>query len=149
MSTFVAEPLIENTPEGDVTHEVVVTLAQVAYRQLVGDFAAAIASRMGTGILPKVLAAGSRPCGITQQRALDELIVMLAGPTHRGSEHALPPSWSLTPAEAARLLVDLAQAIEEPVQCRCGRYVEQPTQLTDTCGPCTDRADLRVVGGAP
>ena len=115
-----------------------------------GDFAARVRwlHEGGAAIFTTLLEAGKRPGGTSQQDALTLLVTQLAGPTFIGSAHSLPPTFTHTPEEAGELLVDLSSPLDEPVQCRCGRYVEQPTQLTDTCGVCVDRADVRVTGGA-
>jgi hypothetical protein len=133
-------PIVEQHRDG-VHHEVQLELTDVQWRQLVGDIAARILTLRGQGrpILSKLMAAGVRPTGIAQQRALDELLELLHGPTHKFSAHHLPPVWDLTPEDAGHLALQLAEASEEPVPCECGDVVQQPTQLTTTCGSCVDR----------
>ena len=139
-AVFDVAPLIEQEQRA-VTHQVQVTLTDVQWRMLVADIAARVLTLRADSrpVFSKLLAAGTRPAGLVQQRALDELLVMLAGPTHRGSAHHLPPVWSLTPDDAAVLALALTEAAEDPVECACGSVVQQPTALTNTCGACADR----------
>lgn len=137
---FDVVPIIEDERDG-LRHEVRLTLTDVQWRQLVGDIAARVLTLRGQGrpVLTKLLAAGHRPSGTVQQDALTELVQMLAGPTHRGSAHTLPPMWDLSPEDAGALVLALSEASDDPVFCPCGAVVQQPTQLTNTCGGCVDQ----------
>jgi hypothetical protein len=141
-------PAADTAPAFDVTriveedlHQVELSLTDAQWRELVGDIAARVLTLRGQGrpVLTKLLAAGVRPGSMAQQDALTELVGMLKGSTHRGSAHALPPSWALTPEDATRLGCELWDAAEEPVVCGCGARVQQPTELTNTCGSCVAR----------
>ena len=98
-----AHALIENTRNGDVTHDVQVELTDVAWRTLVGDFAARVRwlHEGGAAIFTTLLEAGKRPGGTSQQDALTLLVTQLAGPTFIGSAHSLPPTFTHTPDEAS------------------------------------------------
>jgi hypothetical protein len=132
--------VIEEETNGDIRHDVQLTLTDVQWRMLVGDIAARILHLRANGrpVLGKLLAAGSRPCGIVQQNALTDLVTMLSGVTYPGSAHTLPPQWDLAPEDAGHLVQMLTEALEEPVVCACGAVVHQPSQLTGTCGGCVD-----------
>lgn len=143
------EPLVEQGRH-DVRHEVHLELAGIDWRMLVGDFAARIQTlrEQGRPITALLAGAGRRPCDADQQAALTELLSLLAGPTHIGSPHSLPPTWAMTPEAAVAMAGVLDDAANPPVECHCGRAVPRPSQLTDECDVCTDsHRHLRSVGG--
>lgn len=140
-AVFDATAVVEQDNHGSITHEVQVTLTDVQWRMLVADIAARILYLRShrRPILGTLMAAGVRPNGVGQQRALDELLAMLTGPTHLGSAHSLPPTFTLTPEDAGAFALALAEASDDPVECACGNVVHQPSGLSTTCGFCADR----------
>ena len=133
--------VVEQDADWAIHHNVQVTLTDVQWRMLVGDIAARVLTLMSDGhpVIAKLMAAGVRPCDTHQQDALTDLVQLLAGPTHRGSTHTLPPLWDLTPEDADHLAMRLGEAALDPIECPCGAVVQQPTRLTGTCGGCVDR----------
>lgn len=141
VSPIRVQPLVEQERDGTVRHEVHLDLHGIDWRMLVGDIAARIHYLRSTGhaeVGPLLAAAGVRPCDFEQQGALTKLVALLAGVTHQGSQHTLPPKWVLTPDGAVEMIRDLDAAATPPVVCPCGAVVQQPTQLTTTCGGCVD-----------
>lgn len=137
-----AQPRIEQERDGTVTHVVEVRLSDVAWRMLVGDIARRLHAIRGANTVAiwALLHRAGEPRGsIGREDALTDLVALLGGPTFRGSPHGLPPTFELTIDQADSLIFALAEATEEPVVCACGNVVQQPTQLTTTCGPCVDR----------
>lgn len=138
---FDVVPVVEQERDG-VRHEVQLTFTEVQWRQLVGDFARRLHTIRGANtvaIWALLHRAGEPRSSMAREDALSDLVRILAGQTHRGSAHCLPPSWDLTPEDAGVLALALSEAADEPVVCACGNVVQQPTQNTETCGACFDR----------
>lgn len=135
-------PVVEQEANGDITHQVQLTLTDVQWRMLVGDIARRLHDIRGANtvaIWALLHRAGEPRSSIEREDALTDLVKILSGTTFRGSAHSLPPQWDLSPEDAGALALALAEASEDPVECGCGNVVQQPTQLTNTCGVCVDR----------
>lgn len=131
MDALEVDRIAENDRNGDGIHQVQVTMGEVQYRQLVGD------------LLSRLRSLGHLP-------PLDD-------PTPTGRQDALTywmplvpprPSWLLEPEAALALSTALAAACEEPPSCACGRFIEEPSSLTELtgCASCSDQADQRGRG---
>lgn len=118
----------------DDAHAVRVQLSDVTWRMLLGDVARHVTRAPGGYAL--LLAAG-RGRGLQRTDAIGALVRRLDMEPH---------SIQLTPDEASVLSLDLSDAAAEPDTCRtCDAFVDRPSDLSDQCGRCTDRADLRLV----
>lgn len=118
----------------DETHEVVVTLSPVQHRQLLGDFARAVAATRSAGAsnFALLLQAGRPGNDLRRMDALTRLVDRLG---------LQPCSWTLTLEQAEALSADLDEAAEEPPSCDCGRFIPKPSDLTtpDGCEQCAPR----------
>lgn len=132
--TFVVDQVADNDDNDVGTHAVRVTLTPVQWRQVVGDIARAVyRGRQHTPLYPLLLAAGRPTNDVDRVDALTRLVQRLGMDA---------PSWELTPERAAALVVELDEAAQEPASCEsCGRFIEQPSELTvlTGCGRCAAR----------
>jgi hypothetical protein len=112
-ATFTVTPIVDG--DHDITtHTVQVGLSDVAWRQLVGDIARAVfATRMHSPLYPLLLAAGQPTNDLDRVDALTKLVARL-NDASRGTLHAFPPSWDITPEEAMALGCEMAEAADDP-----------------------------------
>jgi hypothetical protein len=121
-----------NDRGGEPHHEVQVTLADSTWQAILLLLCQQLYRARVRGAKPftKVMAIGAARRG--------DRVEALA----RLRNHALvgqeTPSLTFSPQEATELAQALLEAAEEPVACRCGRLVEQPSQLVNSCGICED-----------
>jgi hypothetical protein len=133
-SPFVVEQHASNDDHGDGIHEIRVALTPAAWRTLVGDIARAIYRTTepgGRGIVHLIYAAGRTRDDMDRHDALTALLQRLE--VHMPNDAGR--SWMLTPDQAGGLLAELDEALVEPETCpTCGRFVEQPSQLSALTG---------------
>lgn len=134
MKHFEVDKVAYNDRHGEPHHEVQVSLADSTWQAVLLLLCQQLYRARVRGAKPftKVMAIGASRRG-ERVEALGRL-----------RNHALvgqeTPSVTLTTQEATELAQALLEAVEEPVSCRCGRVVEQPSQLVNSCGICEDQS---------
>lgn len=124
------ERVADTEPDGTETHQIRVTLSRSEMRTIIGHIARAVYQ---ANSLHATLLAG-RPPGpgehLDQILRVEDLAQLLHLPGH---------TITLSPAEVDDLIIDLEEAALDSCRCACGQLVQQPTQLTTTCGSCVER----------